>query len=79
MMDFCRSSCIDIKNDNFSDDERYCLSNCTKKYVQQFDVLEKYKNNYLGKFGMDIFLFDNVQKRSMEKLIDLMIMNMNKS
>jgi hypothetical protein len=78
-MNFCRDSCINIANDNISEVEKNCVKNCSHKYLEQFYVYNTFKENYEKKFGTQIFLFDNQQKKTLNKLIDLVKMSQEAS
>jgi hypothetical protein len=74
-MEFCRNSCINLKNDNFSNEEKSCIKNCTYKYLEQFSVFNTFKESFEQKFGTNIFLFDHNHKKTLHKLIELIKMN----
>jgi hypothetical protein len=77
-MNFCRSSCIDINSDNFSPVEKKCLKSCSNKYIQQFEIFNKFKDDYEEKYPME-FIFDEAQKKAYLKLIEMMRLNENES
>jgi hypothetical protein len=70
-MNFCRDSCVNVANDDISDLEKNCIRNCSYKYLEQFNVYNSFKDTYEKKFGTQIFLFDNQQKNTLNKLIDI--------
>jgi hypothetical protein len=74
-MQFCRSSCIDINNDDFSHLEKNCLKNCTEKYLSLFDTYRKIKHIYENKFGSETFIFDQKSKENITKLINFAELN----
>jgi hypothetical protein len=74
-MNFCRSSCIKIEDDNFSDNERKCLKNCSSKYIQQFKIFNNFKEEFEDKYSTRIFLFDDDKKLAIDKLADIIKLN----
>lgn len=75
MMNFCRDSCVDINNDNILDNEKKCVKNCCRKYLEQFQLHNSYKDEYSDRYGTNIFIMEKYQKDSFNKLLDLMKMN----
>jgi hypothetical protein len=78
-MNFCRDSCVNIKDDYISDSERQCIKNCSYKYLEQFSVFNSFKDNYENKFGTGIFLFDKEHKKSLSRLADLVKLNQSQN
>lgn len=74
-MEFCRNSCINLKSDSISNDEKSCIKNCTYKYLEQFSVFNTFKESFEAKFGTQIFLFDQNHRNTLKKLVELVKMN----
>jgi hypothetical protein len=70
-MDFCKTKCLDLKIETFSNNEKQCTKNCMLKYLQQYKILDSFKNEYLGFFGINMFLTDDNQVKAMDKFKEL--------
>jgi hypothetical protein len=72
VMDFCKDKCIEKNQEIFTQNEKKCLKNCTVKYLQQFRILNSFKNDYLAYFGVSLFLADEKQIKAMQKMGEIM-------
>jgi hypothetical protein len=74
-MNFCKTKCIDLDFDNISENEKICLKNCMGKYLHQFRILNSFKDDFLGYFGIGVFLSDNKQIEAMNKFKGFVLEN----
>lgn len=51
------------------------MKNCTSKYLQQFDVLSKFKEPYMAEYGLETFIVNNDHKEAMKKFLEMNALN----
>lgn len=78
-MNFCRNSCIDNLEETFNETERKCLKNCSSKYIQQFNVFNSFKGEYENKYSTGIFVFEDKNKETLERFMDVLRLNKENS
>lgn len=74
-MNFCRNSCMNIRSDDISEIEKKCIKNCANKYVEQFSILNSYKDQFIEKFGNRNFVIDKKQKEAFDKMVNMIKIN----
>jgi hypothetical protein len=62
---------LDKNAEDFTTDEKNCLRNCSAKYVEQFNILNTFQNDYIKYFGLNIFLTDDKQIQAMDRFTKL--------
>lgn len=70
-MSYCRSSCLDLNSDKFNDMEKKCVKSCSYKYVQQYEIFNKFIGDYRDKHPIN-FIYDEGEKKALEKMFELM-------
>jgi hypothetical protein len=78
-MNFCRNSCLNNLEENFTESERKCVKNCSSKYIQQFNVFNTFKAEYENKYTTGIFVFEDKNKEALEKFMDILRINKENS
>jgi len=66
---------MNIRSDDISESEKKCLKNCTTKYLEQFSILNSFKDTYSNKFGTEIFISNKNNKDAFTRLIDILSIN----